>query len=168
MRLAFKNLAFLSSCCASSASRSSSTFYTATRRPSPSSSSLAFFGSIPAATITRRTIGRRSSSTAATSSPNGNAIDKQTMAPSLKKARTALDEKSETGEFKRRDAAWRNWVKNGELCRNLGSPPRPVKFYLPFAHFSRSYLCLSPSQILKPSSQPRRIVIICMSHTPVQ
>jgi len=38
------------------------------------------------------------------------------MTPSAKKARTALDELSEkTGEFVRRDAAWRNWVKDGML-----------------------------------------------------
>jgi len=28
-------------------------------------------------------------------------------------ARTTLDEHSESGEFKRKDAAWRNWIKNG-------------------------------------------------------
>ena len=30
-------------------------------------------------------------------------------------ARTALDEHGTAGEFKRRDAAWRNWVQAGEL-----------------------------------------------------
>jgi hypothetical protein len=31
--------------------------------------------------------------------------------------RTALDEHSNTGEFKRRDAAWRNWVSSeGMYC----------------------------------------------------
>ena len=29
-------------------------------------------------------------------------------------ARTALDEHSNKGEFKRTDATWRNWVKAGE------------------------------------------------------
>ena len=28
-------------------------------------------------------------------------------------ARTALDESGEKGEFKRVDAAWRNWISNG-------------------------------------------------------
>lgn len=49
-----------------------------------------------------------SSSNAATSNLARQAA-KRTIA-----ARTALDEMSVKGEFKRKDAAWRNWVSKGE------------------------------------------------------
>lgn len=42
-------------------------------------------------------------------------------------ARTALAEVSGTGEFKRRDAAWRNWISREEGARH---PPEAGRYHL--------------------------------------
>jgi hypothetical protein len=39
----------------------------------------------------------------------------ETASTMVTNARTALEEQGSKGEFLRRDAAWRNWVKNGKL-----------------------------------------------------
>lgn len=44
-----------------------------------------------------------------------NVAKRQKTALSSVAARTALDEHSTTGEFKRVDAAWRNWISQGGL-----------------------------------------------------
>jgi len=45
--------------------------------------------------------------------------------------RTALDEQSSTGEFKRKDAAWRNWIS-----REPGAtfPPAKDRYHLYVAY----------------------------------
>lgn len=51
--------------------------------------------------------------------------------PSQTKARTALDELGTRGEFKRREAAWRNWIKAGTYVRSYcsSSPKKSFGFY---------------------------------------
>lgn len=55
----------------------------------------------------------------------------------MAKARTALEEQSSNGEFKRIDAAWRNWISSEEGARH---PPEAGRYHLyvayacPWAH----------------------------------
>jgi hypothetical protein len=44
---------------------------------------------------------------------NNNKLRRSRSLTSTMAARTALDEHGDKGEFVRKDAAWRNWVKNG-------------------------------------------------------
>jgi putative glutathione S-transferase len=50
----------------------------------------------------------------------------------MSKARTALDEQSNDGEFKRRDAAWRNWISQKEGATH--PPEGNNRYHLYVAH----------------------------------
>jgi glutathionyl-hydroquinone reductase len=50
---------------------------------------------------------------------------------SSNKARTALDEQSNDGEFKRRDAAWRDWISREEGAK---CPPEADRYHLYVAY----------------------------------
>jgi hypothetical protein len=50
---------------------------------------------------------------------NNNELRRSRTLTSTMAARTALDEHGDKGEFVRKDAAWRNWVKNGTGSSSL-------------------------------------------------
>lgn len=51
--------------------------------------------------------------TFSTSTMTAQAFSPTALGPTVK-AHTALDESSADGAFKRTDAAWRNWIRNGK------------------------------------------------------
>lgn len=85
-------------------------------------------------------------------------------------ARTALDEHATTGEFKRRESAWRNWVSSEGMFMILQIEfGRNVDEYLTpnFCSLRLTSLCLSffryfALQTRTPSFQPKRIVTTCL------
>jgi hypothetical protein len=80
-----------------------------------------------------------------------------------KKARTALDETNQvSGEFVRRDAAWRNWIRNGKKMElNCDKWNDKVKL----AHGGgASFFKFFLFQIPMPNFQPKQDGIICTWH----